>query len=140
MDKLKKIMLTILIFCLIILFLRIYYIYDITHVNTFIDDSKTNYIYQELEDILNEKNILENKSFDYNKSIQLFYLQEIKPNFIYSENFDCKYWSYVWATYLYENNLNFEFIMTENHIFVMHYHNKGYYILDNNEFFDVIAN
>lgn len=59
-------------------------------------------------------------------------------NYFYEKNsYDCKYWAFVWAYYYYKNydsfeekNIQFQYVQTENHIFVLLSNLKGYCLID----------
>lgn len=57
---------------------------------------------------------------------------KLVDNFIYSEIYDCKYWSYVWTNYwkYNKNEYNLKIISTNNHVFVILYNNNMYCIAD----------
>lgn len=59
----------------------------------------------------------------------------VKTNYIYSENeYDCKYWAYVWTLYwnnnLYKKGYNLEYIDINNHVFVIVYTDIEYCLFD----------
>lgn len=60
--------------------------------------------------------------------------EEVKKRFVYDENYDCKYWSYVWTLYWQENkdkyNWRLKTIDTDNHVFVMFYNETSYCTAD----------
>lgn len=58
-------------------------------------------------------------------------------NYYYDDLHDCKYWAMVWALYLEKNNYDYEFFKTDNHVFVIAYHEDGYYVLDGANFYEV---
>jgi len=70
------------------------------------------------------------KPFDEFKEI-------LNGQFIYTEDYDCKYWAYVWTLYWKENkdkyNWKLDYLTTGNHVFVMVYNESGYIILDGDD-------
>lgn len=61
----------------------------------------------------------------------------LNKNYIYSDDYDCKYWAYVWTLYYKENRLRYnwklDYIDTQNHVFVMVSNVSGYIILDGDD-------
>ena len=70
---------------------------------------------------------------NFNKPLNEF-LPILQQHYVYNSSYDCKYWAYVWSLYWKTNkdkyNWDFEYLTTENHIFVMVSNSTGYCILD----------
>lgn len=64
----------------------------------------------------------------------IFEFHEIlEKNYYYSENeYDCKYWAYVWANWwkYHQHEYDLRVIATENHVFTILYNNDMYCIAD----------
>lgn len=73
---------------------------------------------------------------EFNKPINEFIIT-LNNSYIYTLNeYDCKYWSYVWTLYWKQNykkyNWDLKYITTTNHVFVMVSNETGYIIMDEN--------
>jgi hypothetical protein len=103
------------------------------------DNFKKNFILDELRDnlvdkklpIIDEKNIIGKWESDYDIDSYHAYLNS---NYKYVKNqTDCKYYSLIWALYLEKHHIEYKFVTTDNHIFVLAYDDKGLCKLDLNE-------
>lgn len=143
-----------------ILFIIIVFVVSyLTMINSFIlalGDEIQNINYAiELQNNINKKNLslpfpnitnvnLSNSDYktfiynqNFNKNLTEFH-KVLKENYIYSYNeYDCKYWAFVWTLYFKENkekyNWRLKYITTQNHIVVMVYNEKGYIVLDGDD-------
>ncbi len=80
--------------------------------------------------ILDEKNIFGKYASDYDFTTYYNYVQE---NYKYvNETYSCSYYSFMWSLYLEKKDIEYKFVTTNNHIWVMAYDDKGYCILDLN--------
>lgn len=64
--------------------------------------------------------------------------QVIKNNYYYDENYDCKYYSYVWSSYILSNkdryNMSIDFKkLGDNHLYVIAYNSTRYCSFDQTE-------
>lgn len=88
--------------------------------------------------ILDEKNILGKYISDYDLET---YSNYVINNYHYEKGtYDCKYYSLLWALYLEKHHMKYKFVTTDNHIFVITYHDQGYCVLDLNNVECKIAN
>lgn len=77
-------------------------------------------------------------NLDYNKKLYesdkdiYSYSQYIENNYFYDENYNCQYYSFIWSLYAIKHNLDYKFITTDNHIFVLIYNETGYCLADGN--------
>jgi len=110
------------------------------------------YITYTIQPVINQNLVLYNLEKNYNsikqdslitQNINLYSKQNfsqfkeyINQTYTSSDKFDCKYWTYVWTVWVlrhqYEYNLDYEYIDTTNHIFIMISDETGYCILDRN--------
>lgn len=72
---------------------------------------------------------------DYYFNLPFEEFQEIvKDKFVYSETYDCKYWTYMWTAYWKYNkdkyNWGMKYISTDNHLFAIVYNETSYCTLD----------
>jgi len=74
----------------------------------------------------------------YETNIDEFHNQIIR-NYKYSDVYDCKYWAFIWGYYFWKNGIKYEYLMTDNHIFVMAHLDNGYYIADENKLIKTTA-
>lgn len=83
-----------------------------------------------------EFNTKESLNQTFNKNIYDFH-ETLKQNYIYTKDYDCKYWSFVWLSYWEHNRdeWDFKIIKTNNHIFVILYSDNKYCTADQNNLF-----
>lgn len=68
----------------------------------------------------------------FEKELNEFYVQVLK-NYDYSINeYDCKYWSYVWLHWwkYHKEEWDFDIVTTTNHVFVILYNDEKYCVAD----------
>lgn len=60
----------------------------------------------------------------------------IKPNFEYNQDYDCKYWVYVWSVWWdytkNQHDMEFRTVALDNHIYAVVYDESEYCVLDQN--------
>jgi hypothetical protein len=89
---------------------------------------KQHYIKNELE-MFNSFNDL---GIDISNEDIFTFHNHLSKNFIYERgSYDCKYWSLVWSLYAIKHNLKFQYILLEEHIFVIIEFDNMYCIADN---------
>jgi hypothetical protein len=73
---------------------------------------------------LNIDNLMSKNLTEFHKTLE--------KNYIYSELYDCKYWSFIWSNYWAYNKDKFDLkvIRTDNHIFAILYNENVYCVAD----------
>ena len=109
-------------------------LYTTFYLGSFTPQFKTSWELQQLKDTLITKNLTlldfgVNNNFMSDKNLSEFG-EFVKENYIYSEDYDCKYWALEWGVYALKHNIEFKFITTKTHIFIMFEYPDKYCIID----------
>ena len=133
MEDLKKLFVYVVVGLLISMSL-----YTIYFIGSFDEGFKKSYQLKMLKshiennnlEILDKQNIIYSNEWESDKDL-ISWHNYIIENFQYDrELYNCKYWSLVWALYFEKNNVDYKFITTSNHIFVLAEYENRYCIAD----------
>jgi hypothetical protein len=132
---------------ILFVFLTLLVMFGLVIGTLFGEDTRNNFLLHSLKKNMIEKNLIpldeHTNNFGYNKNSEMYsdlsleeYHKYLVRNYEYTLNQkDCKYWSMNWALYLMKHNIDFKFIQTDTHIFVMAYTNNSYIILDEDKMY-----
>jgi len=81
----------------------------------------------------NPINYFNNDNINYYELNTHQFQEELIKNYEYTKNKDCKYWSYVWANYITNNNIEkgkVTYILISGHMFIIGNFETHYCIID----------